>query len=99
MTQTPDDETQAVRQALSEKAARRSAEAPAAPGNQPAASPAPGLGKSAKSRPDRAGKVQITGYYEPSLKRALQHLAIDQGKSLQEVVEEALRTHLRRGGP
>lgn len=43
----------------------------------------------AMTRPDRAGKVLVSGYFSPATHKALKHLAIDENKSLQQVMADA----------
>jgi hypothetical protein len=56
---------------------------------KPTAEPAPPRGKS-QGRPDRIGKKAIIGYYPRETWAALHHLAIQQDKTAQDLVQEAL---------
>jgi hypothetical protein len=46
------------------------------------------------TRADRAGMVLIAGYFPPATRKALKHLAIEQDKTLQQVMADAFAAHL-----
>ncbi len=48
--------------------------------------------------PARAGKKSIGGYFSPELSRALNMLAVEQGRSLQALLGEALDDLMRKYG-
>lgn len=83
--------------ALSEKPATVSE----APPPEPAATPAPG---GATPRPDRAGKTNITGYFDKPVKWELQDLATERSRALgrkvtaQEMLAEALNDLFKKYG-
>ena len=49
----------------------------------------------ASARPDRAGKVMIAGYFPIATSKALKHIAVDEGQSLQEVMADAFTMYLK----
>lgn len=48
-------------------------------------------GRGRTARPDRAGKVLIGGWFEPALSQDLKRLALDEGKTLQAILGEAIQ--------
>ena len=72
--------------------AARRRETPTAPDPNPA--------RTTKRAPSRSGKTGIVIYASPELARALRHLAVDEGSSLQALGLEALTALLEaRGRP
>ena len=47
------------------------------------------------TRPDRAGKVLIAGYFPVATSKALKHVAVDEGLSLQQVMADAFMQYLK----
>ena len=72
--------------------AARVRQTPPAPAPEPTPTPATSRPKS------RAGKTGIVVYVAPELARALRHLAVDEGSSLQALGVEALEALLERRG-
>ena len=64
-----------------------------APRDPPAPPAATGQGKAA--RPDRVGKVLIAGYFPLETSKALKHIAVDEGLTLQQVMADAFTLYLK----
>ena len=95
----PDDEE------LRAKAERDRERAMAAAAGKPPAPVAPTPAKPAKAkplpstspgnRPDRSGKVLISGYFDAELRRRLKRAAVDDDKTLAQVMAEAFEMYLK----
>lgn len=65
----------------------------------PAPAPAtvkPKLPMPAAQAPSRVGKVPITGHFLPEVRKQMKSLAIDQDKTAQQLLEEALNDLFRK---
>jgi len=54
------------------------------------AAPATPEASSAKTRPDRIGKSNVTGYFPNEVKKQLRMMAAEQDKTIQQLLAEAL---------
>ncbi len=61
-------------------------------GNQP---PAP---KESQSQPGRAGTVLIGGHFEPAVRKQLKGIALEQDRTAQDVLAEALNDMFAKNG-
>ena len=50
------------------------------------------------ARPDRAGKKLIAGYFSPEIQKALKHVGVDEGLTLQQIMAEAFVLYLTTKG-
>jgi hypothetical protein len=46
--------------------------------------------------PSRAGKKPITGFFDPEVSRQIKKVALDQDKTMQELLQEALNDLFRK---
>jgi hypothetical protein len=46
--------------------------------------------------PSRAGKKPITGFFDPEVSRQIKRVALDQDKTMQEILQEALNDLFRK---
>ena len=46
--------------------------------------------------PSRAGKKPITGFFDPEVSRQIKKVALDQDKTMQELIQEALNDLFRK---
>jgi hypothetical protein len=85
---------------LLRKAADPPGAARAARRAEPEAAPAPDQRAVPHYRPGRAGKVNVTGYFDPAVKRELKRIALDEDTTIQELLAEALDDlFAKRGKP
>jgi hypothetical protein len=52
--------------------------------------------RSSPIAPSRAGKKPITGFFEPEVSRQIKKVALDQDKTMQELLQEALNDLFRK---
>ena len=86
-----------LRRAILDQAGRSSAGRGATRGSPPedAAAPAPRT-----AQPGRLGKVSVTGYFAPEVRRQLRRLAADADTTIQALLAEALNDlFAKRGAP
>lgn len=50
--------------------------------------------KPKQARPDRAGKKLIAGYFPPETQKALKHISVDEGLTLQQIMADAFALYL-----
>jgi hypothetical protein len=85
---------------LLRKAADPPGAARAAAKAEPESAPAPDQRADPHRRPGRVGKVNLTGYFDPRVKRQLRQIALDEDTTIQELLAEALDDlFAKRGKP
>ena len=52
-----------------------------------------------RPRPGRDGKVNVTGYFSPEVKRQLRHIAVDEDRTVQDLGEALNYLFAARGKP